>query len=188
MTVEDNRNVRRIQVERDPFGLADLPPLDPPTDDWPAIEAALRAHRNKRRSWQFTAASLAMAATLILALGLTLRPPWPSAEAPGAPAAAPPAEAAVSANGSEQAVDSLIAMSQRLEDQLRRIRNEAPLSSASAVLYQVELEDLVAQVDDELTANPDSAELWGQRVGLLLDLTRLYRNELRRESARMASL
>jgi hypothetical protein len=58
----------------------------------------------------------------------------------------------------------------------------------ATLIYQVELEDLVAQVDEELSMNPDSTSLWSQRVNLLLDLTQLYKNELRRESHRMASL
>ena len=44
------------------------------------------------------------------------------------------------------------------------------------------------QVDEELSANPESIELWGQRVNLLLDVTQLYENSLRREYRQMASL
>jgi hypothetical protein len=36
--------------------------------------------------------------------------------------------------------------------------------------------------------NPESPRLWGQRVNLLLDLSRLYRNQLRRDYRHMASL
>jgi hypothetical protein len=56
------------------------------------------------------------------------------------------------------------------------------------LIYQVELEDMVAQVDEELSMNPDSTELWNQRVNLMLDLSRLYQNQLRRDYRRMASL
>ena len=48
--------------------------------------------------------------------------------------------------------------------------------------------DLVAQVDSELSVAPDSADLWSQRVNLLLDLSQLYENSLRRDYYRMASL
>jgi len=57
-----------------------------------------------------------------------------------------------------------------------------------SLVYQVELEDLIAQVDEELSANPDSAELWSRRVNLMLDLSGLYQNKLRRDYSRMASL
>ena len=59
---------------------------------------------------------------------------------------------------------------------------------SSSVIYQVELEDLVAQVDEELSMRPDSMDLWSQRINLMLDLSQLYQNELRREYHRMASL
>ena len=58
----------------------------------------------------------------------------------------------------------------------------------SSVIFQIELEDLVAQVDEELSMHPDSMNLWSQRVNLMLDLTQLYQNELRREYHAMASL
>jgi len=177
-----------MQIERDPLNLGSLPPLNPPSDSWPAIEAALQERINRTRIWRSTAISLALVATIVLVMGLVLRQPQPRAIDSNLPVIAQPADGAAAPASSEQAVESLIALSQRLEIQLRRIRAEAPLTSASSVLYQVELEDMVAQVDDELTADPDSAEWWSQRVNLLLDLTRLYRNELRRESARIASL
>ena len=46
----------------------------------------------------------------------------------------------------------------------------------------------VVQVDEELSRQPDSLPLWNQRVALLLDLERLYTDNLRREYHRMASL
>jgi hypothetical protein len=58
----------------------------------------------------------------------------------------------------------------------------------ASVIYQVELEDLVAQVDEELSMRPDSLELWSQHINLMLDLSQLYQNQLRREYHRMASL
>jgi hypothetical protein len=58
----------------------------------------------------------------------------------------------------------------------------------ASLVYQVELEDLVAQVDEELSRRPDSVDLWSQRINLMLDLSQLYKNQLRREYHRMASL
>jgi hypothetical protein len=85
-------------------------------------------------------------------------------------------------------LDALVALSQRLEGRLRHIRTEVGRLPANAVVYQVELEDLVVQVDEELSRQPDSLALWNQRVALLLDLERLYENSLRREYDRIASL
>jgi hypothetical protein len=58
----------------------------------------------------------------------------------------------------------------------------------ASVIYQVELEDLIAQVDEELSMRPDSMGLWSQRINLMLDLSQLYQNQLRRDYHRMASL
>jgi hypothetical protein len=58
----------------------------------------------------------------------------------------------------------------------------------ASIIYQVELEDLVAQVDEELSRRPGSVDLWSQRINLMLDLAQLYQNQLRREYHQMASL
>ena len=83
---------------------------------------------------------------------------------------------------------SLMSLSQQLETRLRTYRQELGDLPAGAVVYQVELQDLVAQVDDQISAEPESLELWSQRVNLLLDISRLYENSLRREYQQLASL
>jgi len=82
----------------------------------------------------------------------------------------------------------LIAMSQQLERRIHAYRASAGDVPSDVLVYQVELQDLIVQVDDQLSANPDSAELWGQRVNLLLDVSRLYENTLRRNYRHLASL
>jgi hypothetical protein len=57
-----------------------------------------------------------------------------------------------------------------------------------ALIYQVELEDMVAQIDEELSLNPESLKLWSHRINLLLDLDQLFQNQLRRDYQQMASL
>jgi hypothetical protein len=101
-----------------------------------------------------------------------------------------PAEVAgaTTESGAQDSLDAMIALSQQLEGRLRTIRADVGSLPSSAVVYQVELEDLVVQVDEELSRQPDSLPLWNQRVALLLDLERLYANSLRREYHRMASL
>lgn len=180
-----------MQQERDPLNLSSLPPVTPPEDDWPVIEAALRAHQGKRRMRKVSVGAIAAAALLALGVGLNLQ------RQGGQPALNSEVDAtAVATRNTPPDVDlsaakarnSLIALSQRLESNLRVIRDDIAVLPSSALVYQVELEDLVAQVDVELSMNPDSTELWSQRVNLLLDLSQLYKNELRRESRRMASL
>ena len=193
-----------MQQERDPLNLRSLPLVSPASDDWPAIEAALRKQNGRQRLLKSAGWALA-AASVTLAVGLLVRSPdsltpadssaaqpaiaHTNAQASGANAQASGAEApATQAAEPASTVDSLIALSQRLETNLRHIRSEVGVMPTSSLIYQVELEDMVAQLDEELSMNPDNTSLWSQRVNLLLDLSQLYRNELRRESHRMASL
>ena len=180
-----------MQQERDPLNLRSLPLVSPPTDDWPAIEAALREHRGRRRLLKPAVWTLAAAASLSLAAGLVLYqpgslPPPDSASAETTTAQADTQES--SAVEQPSTLNSLIALSQRLETSLRHMRADVGVMPTSFLIYQVELEDLVAQVDEELSMNPANRELWSQRVNLMLDLSQLYQNELRRESHQMASL
>jgi hypothetical protein len=162
--------VHIMQKERDPLNLGSLPLLTPPADDWPTIRSALVKHQRKRRITRYSGGLLAVAAMLMLTVGLFIHQPAP------APVAAP------------QTLDSLIVLSQQLETRVRSYRSEVGGMPTDALVYQVELEDLIAQVDDELSMRPDSLELWSQRVNLLLDLSQLYQNQLRRDYHRMASL
>jgi hypothetical protein len=81
-----------------------------------------------------------------------------------------------------------MAMSQDAERQLRRLRGQVSAMPSELVVYQVELQDLIAQVDDAISLSPESAALWGERLSLQLDLMKLYSSQLRREYARVASL
>lgn len=160
-----------MQKERDPLNLGSLPAVAPPADGWPAIRAELDQQRKRRRLTGYAASALAVAATVMLAVGLFVQQP-----------AIEPLEAA------PQALDSLVSLSQQLENRVRTYRSEIGRMPTDTLVYQVELEDLIVQVDEQLSMNPDSPELWGQRVNLLLDLSRLYQNQLRRDYRHMASL
>jgi hypothetical protein len=164
--------VHIMQKEPDPLNLGSLPLVAPPSDDWPLIRSALVQHHRRRRVARYSGGLLAVAAMLMLAVGLFIHQP---ALAP-APAGAP------------QTLDSVIALSQKLETRVRSYRSEVGGMPTDSLVYQVELEDLIAQVDDELSMRPDSLELWSQRVNLLLDLSQLYQNQLRRDYHRLASL
>jgi hypothetical protein len=185
-----------MQKQQDPLNLRSLPEISPPDDLWPAIETGLRRGRGRRVALFRAAGGLALAAAVVLAVGLVLRQPSGSSGLQSVhpdPSTVTAAAGSASANGGGETVapaqlDSLIAMSQRLEGRLRHIRAEVSGLPAQAVVYQVELEDLVVQVDEQLSRGPDSLALWSQRVDLLVDLERLYESGLRREYHRMASL
>lgn len=191
------------QKQEDPLNLQSLPMVSPPADGWPVVEAALHRDARRRALWRYAGGGLAAAAVVTLALGLYLREPADGGAGSGIDLAArqhdaPPAtqssaeptatEENRSAASAPATLNSLIALSQQLEGRLRAVRAEGGSLAAGAVVYQVELEDLVIQVDEELSRNPDSVALWHQRVNLLMDLERLYENRLRREYHRMASL
>jgi hypothetical protein len=176
------------QKQADPFNLQSLPFVSPARDGWPVVEAALRRAARRRSLGRYAAGALAAAATVALVLGLYWQQSAPERALPMAIDLAGDAarnQAPAPAGGT---LDALVALSQRLESRLRHIRAEVGGLPANAVVYQVELEDLVVQVDEQLSRQPDSLALWNQRVALLLDLERLYENSLRREYDRTASL
>jgi hypothetical protein len=183
--------VHIMQQEKDPLNLGSLPLVSSPPDDWPAIEAALQNQNSRRRFVRLAGSTLAIAATAVLAVGVFIYQPL---DMPGAPSegellqTTQVEEPAANESSRTDTLASLIALSQQLESNLRKIRSQAGVMPASAVIYQVELEDLVAQVDDELSMQPDSIDLWSQRINLMMDLSQLFQNELRREYHRMASL
>lgn len=182
-----------MQKQQDPLNLQALPLVSAPDDLWPAIEDGLR-RTGRRANARRAGAALALAAAVVLAFGLILRLPstGPAVE-PIQPAstddgARPTLVDSGSQEASPASLEALIALSQRLERRLRHIRAEVGDLPARAVVYQVELEDLVVQVDEELSRAPDSVPLWAQRVDLLMDLERLYQSGLRREYQHLASL
>ena len=172
----------------DPFRLAGLPQLEPATDAWPQIEEALRRQKTMPRTWTWLAAS---AAALALATGLY----WQLPGAQPVDGLVLPVAGETQGTGatdstaqSSNNLEALVSLSQRLERNLRAMRTETGVIPAQSLVYQVELEDLVSQVDEAINLNPDSRELWTQRVNLLLDLNQLQRQQLRREYSQVASL
>ena len=167
-----------MQKERDPLDLGSLPLVAPPSDSWAPVRAALVRHQRRKRITRYSGGLLAVAAMLMLAVGLFVHQP----------ALAPPSVPATAATTAPQTLDSLITLSQQLENRVRTFRSEVGGMPTDSLVYQVELEDLIVQMDDELSMQPDSLELWSQRINLLLDLSQLYQNQLRRDYQRMASL
>ena len=180
-----------MQIERDPLNLRSLPLVSPPGDDWPVIEAALRKSSGRERIKKTAISALAAAALVVLAVGIYIRQPL--METTGITdfsqlADSPVTKPAAKVISRQDNLESLITLSQGLESKLRQIRSEIGFMPINILAYQVELEDLVAQVDDALSNNPESVGLWSQRVNLLLNLSQLYQNELRRDYQSLASL
>jgi hypothetical protein len=190
MSIANITNMKPLrQKQEDPLNLRSLPLVKPEADGWPEIQDALLLDRRKRNTRRLLGGSLAVAATAVLTLALVLDHPFgQNLTIPADTAALPPVDEPVSAPLKEPTAESLIALSQKLENRLRMYRSQMGDLPADALVYQVELQDLIVQVDGELSLSPDSVDLWGQRVNLMMDVVRLYENSLRRDYRRMASL
>jgi len=172
----------------DPFGLSNLEAIEPGYDGWAQIETALRAHQTSKRNRQKTIGWLAIAASLVLAVSLALINSENSM-----PVSVPSNGLATSTANSasvslEDNVGALIGLSQSMEEQVAKLRQETGSMPAESAIYVAELEDLIAQVDNELSLAPDSIDLWGQRVNLMLDLAQIYQQQWEIDYGRMASL
>lgn len=181
--------VQIMQKVQDPLNLRSLPLADPPEDSWPAIEQALLDDRNRSRKRIRTAVTgtFAAAALVVLAVSVVIRVPGPEITTP--PVEVVQTDAAADVVPSEADIlNSLIKLSQQLEGQVQAKRKQLGAINGDALVYQVEMQDLIAMVDEELNQDPESIELWSQRVNLLLDVKQLYQNQLRREYHNMASL
>lgn len=187
-----------VSEDQDPLRLSELQKPEPTEGsmerDWEAVSAALDAgDRERRNIWIGT---LAMAASVLFVIALiSLRGPEPVSN-PGdqqmatqvEPGELTPTPDAESQLPNQPTTGDLISMSQSMERQLQAIRSQVGTMPSKMVVYQVELQDLIGQVDDALSLSPDSHELWGQRVELQMDLMKLYRNQLRRDYHRIASV
>jgi hypothetical protein len=192
------------QPGKDPLNLRGLTePVPEPgmmEQDWQKVSASLAARKRRRQTWIGGLAAAASVALVALLAALPRTAPLAPAtdptmtaqttQQPGEQKGQPKGEPG---NGSAQqdampGVEKLMAMSQDIESQLRFVRGQVGGMSSEMVVYQVELQDLIGQIDDALSLNPESQELWSQRLGLQLDLMKLYRTQLRRDHARLASL
>ena len=176
------------QNTSDPLGLRDLEAIEPGHDGWAQIESALQTHQDKKRNWQRAGSWLAVAASLVLVTSITLRNT--DSDIPtGPPSTGLATQTTKFASVPVQDnVNALIGLSQSMELQVKRLREETSSMPAESAIYVAELEDLIAQVDNELSLTPDSIDLWGQRVNLMLDLAQIYQQQWQIDYGRMASL
>ena len=174
-----------VMIHQDPIGLRDLPLLEPDTDGWPAIRDALEQQQAPLSRWKAPASWLAIAASLVLVV-LIINRQTPMELPNAGPAATQSSQLA--SNDNMEDINSLISLSQSLESQLKTLRDGTGSIPGSSALYIAELQDLVAQVDGELSQSPESISLWGQRINLLLDLAQIYQHHWESEYGQMASL
>lgn len=183
MTAHDKQN----QTSSDPLGLRELDCVEPAYDGWSQIESALENHKTGKQNWRRHSTWLAVAASLVLLISVvvhnTQRTPIELSSPEFATSVANPASVTVKDN-----VNALIGLSQTMEEQVTQLRKEAGSMPAESAIYVAELEDLIAQVDSGLSITPDSIDLWGQRVNLMLDLAQIYQQQWEIDYGRMASL
>jgi hypothetical protein len=182
MTTHDQQKLG----EPDPLGLRNLDVIEPGYDGWTEIQSALETQR--KWNMQKSAGWLAAAASLVLVISVVLfNTQNNTTVTPGshrfATSETNPASIEMNDN-----INALIGMSQVMEEQVMSLRQEAISMPAESAIYVAELEDLIAQVDNELSLTPDSIDLWGHRVNLLLDLAQIYQQQLEIDYGRMASL
>ena len=184
-----NKAINKRNIHQDPLGLRELPLLTPAAGGWTSVRQTLEHPEHHPRQWRSKAAWLAIAASLVLAVMITTRQSGLE-NGPTDQIATQTASLASVDNKAEpgETISSLIALSQTLELQLRNMREQTASMPASSAVYIAELQDLVAQVDSELSYSPDSMNLWGQRVNLLLDLAQIYQQQWERDYGQMASL
>ena len=176
------------QNTSDPLGLSNLEAIEPGYDGWAQIKSALQTHQDSKRHWQRAGGCLAIAASLVLVISLSLRN-----NEIGTATSLQSTEFATSASNpasitKQDNLNALIGLSQNMEDQVKKLREQAGSMPAESAIYVAELEDLIAQVDIELSLTPDSLDLWGQRVNLMLDLAQIYQQQWQLDYGRMASL
>ncbi len=182
-----NANDQWKQNTSDPLGLGGLDIIEPDYDGWQQIESALVSHQ-KHRQWQRVGGWLAVAASLVLVLGISLRNTGnePSMQLHGDGFATQSTETA--SLDVKDNINALIGLSQNMEEQVKKLRQKTGSMPAESAIYVAELEDLIAQVDHELSLEPNSVDLWGQRVNLMLDLAWLYQQQWQIDYGHMASL
>jgi hypothetical protein len=133
-----------------------LPALRPSRERWSAVLGRVRAERRQRRLRIGGLAGLAAAASVALAMGVSLRPAGGGLD---------PAE-----------IQQAMARSQVLESALDRIDPKSRVLDGQTAGIAQELEDRIARVDRELemaelmeqqARDAELLRLWRERVGLL---------------------
>lgn len=137
-------------MSTDPLKLRQLPPLEPPTGLWSAIDKDLK-HQPTRPGWPIWSAAAAAALVVVLFLNVLISPD-PEAE-PGL------------AYQSISPIQAAMAQSADLESELRWRRFGSV--SAVDVEFLMLLETELAWLDLRLAEQPEDLSLWHERSELL---------------------
>ncbi|MGB7452607.1 MAG: hypothetical protein WBM36_10825 [Lysobacterales bacterium] len=183
MTEHDKQTL----TSSDPLGLRELDMVEPGYDGWSQIESALETHKTGKRRWQRHGAWLAVAASLVLVISVAVFNTQRTSIELSSPEFATPVVNPASVTMKDN-INALIGLSQSMEEPVTQLRMETGSMPAESAIYVAELEDLIAQVDSGLSVTPDSIDLWGQRVNLMLDLAQIYQQQWEIDYGRMASL
>ncbi len=148
-----------------PERLRALPVFDPPAGGWTHLSWRLQL---RRRRYLQAGAGLALAASLLLVVGLVglgRQGPEPAPQ-PGLSASSPPAAT----------VAQLINRSQRLERRLAQARPQVAVWDSGRADHASLLETRLRRVDAQLNfAGPETAEqLWRKRVELMNAMVELH--------------
>jgi hypothetical protein len=169
----------------DPLGLSALPQPEAGPDDWPVIAITLQQDQFEARRRRMLGGWLAVAASVLVVVGI-VRHQGPDQDLSSTSVATN--DTGITSSLQDTTLASLIGLSQKVEREVLGLRREVGTVPSETLIYLAELEDMVIQLDGELAIQPDSLDLWGQRVNLMLDLAALYRHEIQRDYQRMASL
>jgi hypothetical protein len=143
--------------------LRKLPDFDPPADGWARLERALHPQspqRTRRHPRRWVGGGVALAASLLLAIGV-----WHQA---------PPPHDAIDTNRN---VRTLMAESRNLEQRLDQLRPQVTVWNAALAAGSDRLEQDLALVDLQLnyaSTGDTRQQLWRNRVALMSRLVQLH--------------
>ena len=172
-----NANQQWKHQTSDPLGLRELETITADFDGWDNIQSALEEQQNRQRQWRKAGGWLAVAASLVLVVSISLHnTDDPRQTVTPAENFATQSTQAASMQVNNN-VNALIGLSQNMEQQVKKLRQKTGGMPAESAVYVAELEDLIAQVDYQLSMEPESIDLRGQRVNLMLDLAWIYQQQ-----------
>ncbi len=163
---------------RDPFNFGKLPQLDPPTDLWPGIEVGL--DRPARSGMFLWASAASVAAVLVLATYVVQHQDTLISSGPAADSAIASVEPGH--------LERLVTVSQKMETRLADYRADGGAMGIDQASMIAEFEDLIAFIDQQLSDDPKSIDLWFQRVSLMSDLLGVYAVQQSGDIGMIASL
>ena len=160
-----------------PERLRALPALAPPPGGWRQMDQRLNA---RRRNYAIAGGGFALAASVLVAVGLVgLRPEPAPQVAPGASAIVAAAEPQRRAPELSPALAQLIGRSQALERELAHVRPQVAVWNTGRDNRAMLLETELRRVDGQLAfaESQDAEALWRRRVMLMNALVELHEAE-----------